>query len=221
MLTLYSRFVHPGDLCFDIGANVGNRVKIFLKLRARVVAVEPQCGCARALADAYGWNPLLTIVQKAVGQSEGSAELMISDASTISSLSRDWIDAVRGSGRFAAYRWDRTQPVQMTTLDRLIEQFGSPSFIKIDVEGYELPVLKGLSRPVGALSFEFIPELLDPALESIRHLETLGRIRLSYSLNETMELALGDWVTAPEMIRILAGLRGDPRLFGDVYVQFL
>lgn len=48
-LEFYSQFIHPGDLVFDVGANVGNRTKIFLRLGARVVAFEPQASCARVL----------------------------------------------------------------------------------------------------------------------------------------------------------------------------
>src|SRR5690348_16870321 len=42
-----SGFVHPGDLCFDVGANVGRKAESMLRLGARVVAVEPQPGCIR------------------------------------------------------------------------------------------------------------------------------------------------------------------------------
>ncbi|HRD74433.1 MAG TPA: hypothetical protein PK264_00620 [Hyphomicrobiaceae bacterium] len=47
---LYSRFVKPGDLAFDIGAHVGDRTASFLRLGARVVALEPQGGPAAVLA---------------------------------------------------------------------------------------------------------------------------------------------------------------------------
>jgi protein-L-isoaspartate O-methyltransferase len=42
MDALYRQFVKPGDLVFDIGAHVGDRVAAFRRLGARVVAVEPQ-----------------------------------------------------------------------------------------------------------------------------------------------------------------------------------
>ena len=42
MDTLYRRFLRPGDLAFDVGAHVGDRVASFRRLGARVVAVEPQ-----------------------------------------------------------------------------------------------------------------------------------------------------------------------------------
>ena len=63
-----SGFIARGDLCFDVGANVGNRVKIFLKMRARVVAAEPQAACAAVLREKYGANANLTIVEVALGE---------------------------------------------------------------------------------------------------------------------------------------------------------
>src|SRR5690349_11141019 len=47
--SFYSQFVKAGDLCFDIGANMGSRIAVFLKLKARVVALEPQEKCLREL----------------------------------------------------------------------------------------------------------------------------------------------------------------------------
>ena len=83
------------------------------------------------IQDVYGRDRNLTIIQKVLGSSEGEAELMISNASTISSLSQEWINAVKGSGRFSDYEWEENQVVKMTTLNKLIEQYGTPSFIKI------------------------------------------------------------------------------------------
>jgi len=220
MLEFYSQFLSAGDVCFDVGANVGNRTKIFLELGAEVIAVEPQDRCVRYLRACYGSNPGLIVVQKAVGESEGDAEIMISNASTISSLSREWIEAVKKSGRFSKYRWDTRQLVPMTTLDRLIEQYGAPAFIKIDVEGFEYQVLKGLSRPVKALSLEFTPELMASTFKCINHLQSLGDISLNYSLGDTMTLASDKWVTAQEIVSRLSGFGEDNQLFGDVYVRF-
>ena len=220
MLEFYSQFVSRGDLCVDVGANVGNRVKVFLKLGARVVAVEPQPECLAILRAAFGNDRQLTVVPKALGESEGRAEIMVSNANTISSLSPEWIEAVKRSGRFAEYRWDEQVTVDVSTLDRLIEAHGVPAFIKVDVEGFELPVVKGLSRPIRVISLEFTPEFLESTLQCIEHLRRLGEIRLNYAVGESMRLALGEWVRPDVMIGILEGFRGDHRLFGDVYVRF-
>jgi FkbM family methyltransferase len=221
MLMFYAEFVQHGTLCFDVGANVGNRVKIFLKLGANVVAVEPQSECAGTLRAVYGKIGKLSVVDKALGDSEGKAEIMISNAPILSSLSPEWVQAVRRSGRFSQQNWDRSEVVEVTTLDRLIEQYGVPSFIKIDVEGFEYEVIRGLSQPVKSLSLEFTPEFLDSAFKCLDHLQRLGDIRLNYSIGESMQLALGQWVTLSEITDLVEEFRNDHELFGDIYVRFL
>ena len=49
----YSKFVKRGDLCFDIGTNIGTRIDVFLALGASVVAVEPQTICIKYLQKKY------------------------------------------------------------------------------------------------------------------------------------------------------------------------
>lgn len=221
-LDFYSQFVSPGKLVFDVGANIGNRTKIFLKLGAEVVAIEPQDACVNILESLFGKNKHFTIIQKVLGASEGEAELMISNANAISSLSQDWVDAVKSSGRFADYSWDSKERVPMTTLDRLIDIYGTPSFVKVDVEGFEYEVMKGLSKPIRFISLEFTPEFIDSTFKCIDHLESLGDVLFNYSIGQSMQqLALDKYVTSNEMIRILDGYRHDNRLFGHVYCQFI
>ena len=54
MVRLYSQFVRPGDLVFDAGAHVGDRVGAFRRLKARVIAIEPQPALVRTLRILYG-----------------------------------------------------------------------------------------------------------------------------------------------------------------------
>jgi FkbM family methyltransferase len=219
MLEFYSQFINPGSLCFDVGANIGNRVKVFLKLGSRVVAVEPQDECIRILNSMKRYNNLI-LIKKALGDVEGHVDIMINDINTISSISNKWIESVSSSGRFSRYGWNKKQSVEMTTLDNLVHLYGKPSFIKIDVEGSEYQVLKGLSQSVKALSLEFIPEYMDSTVQCIKHLQQLGEITLNYSLGETMQWDLNEWVGPDEIVKILECYSIESGVFGDLYVRF-
>lgn len=219
ILDFHRQFIAPGDLCFDVGAHEGGRVGVFLKLDATVIAIEPQDECVRIIKESFGDNSHLTIIQKVLGAAEGEAELMSCEARTISSLSPEWVKAVRESGRFSNYNWDKKQIVQMTTLDKLIERYGVPAFIKIDVEGFESEVIKGLSRPVKALSLEFTQEYIESTFKCFNHLNQLSDIRLNLALGESLKLALDNWVTCEEMVQILLSY-ADTKTYGDIYIKF-
>jgi FkbM family methyltransferase len=198
-----------------VGANVGDRTAIFVGLGARVVAVEPQAACIEQLQGRFG--DAVRIVPAAVGARPGREELLVANYSTLSTLSRQWTEAVTESGRFTDFSWSERIPVDVTTLDALIDRFGSPDFCKIDVEGYEHEVVRGLSRPIAALSFEFTPELLDSRLECVEHLTRLGMSRFNFSVGETLRLSFRRWMDAAALREFLRSAPRDGVFFGDVY----
>lgn len=172
----YRPLVPPGGLAFDIGAHVGNRTLAWRRLGARVLAVEPQPDCQRVLAALFARDPAVTVLPLAVGEAEGEAQLLVSPHNpTVSTLSADWARRVGATPGFRGTHWRAGVRVPVTTLDALIAEHGRPDFVKIDVEGLELAVLNGLSRPVAALSFEYLAALPDAALACIQRLEALGR----------------------------------------------
>jgi FkbM family methyltransferase len=219
-LCFYRQFISPDDVCFDVGANVGNRSKIFVRLSSKVIAVEPQERCAKVLATLQGQWPNLRIINKAVGLSEGEADMYFSDSHFLSSLSSDWIETAKRTKRFGGDVWNKKRRVPVITLDSLISEHGLPSFLKIDVEGYEYEVVRGLSKAPGCLSIEFIPERLSATFQCLDRLKELAPLALNYSLGEEFSLRLSSWSKVEPMKETLADLRHDSRVFGDVYVRF-
>jgi FkbM family methyltransferase len=214
---LYGRFIKPGDLVFDVGSHVGDRIAAFRRLGARVVAVEPQPALVRTLKVLYGRDRTITIVPVAVGRSAGTVALKLNvDNPTVSTASADFVRAADGARGWEGQAWTRTVNVPVTTLDDLIARHGVPAFIKIDVEGFEAEALAGLTRPVTALSFEFTTIQRDVALACIERCAALGYTRFDAALGESQALVRGRWVTAQEIARWLADLPDDANS-GDVY----
>lgn len=217
-MKFYAQFVAPGELCFDVGGNLGNRTDIFLGLGANVVTVEPQQFCATYLRRRFGKNSKFNLVQKALGERPGTADMHVCSSHTLSSLSADWINQVKSSGRFSDYQWDQRQTVELTTLDELIREYGRPVFCKIDVEGFEYEVLKGLTTPIKAVSLEFSRECLENTRQCVRYLEGLGHLVLNYSACESLEFEYAEWQPVDRMLGFLEAL--EPTSWGDIYARF-
>lgn len=213
----YRQFFNTGDVVFDVGANVGVRTRVFHALGARTIAFEPQSQCYCSLMNVFRSIDTVQVINKALGKSPGSLDMYISNVNVLSSLSPQWMESVRESGRFADFRWEKKEVVEVTTLDETIKSFGIPKFIKIDVEGFEAEVIRGLSRPIDFISIEFAPEFIKGTFDCVDHLASLSKIQCQISLGESMQFMLDGWVSPEELKDKLA--RIDPKEFGDVYIS--
>jgi FkbM family methyltransferase len=214
---LYGGLIRRGDLVFDIGAHVGDRVASFRRLGARVVAVEPQPAIAKMLKLLHGRSAEVSIETKALGRSTGTISMMINiDNPTVSSASPAFVRAAHDAPGWEGQRWIKSVAVPVTTLDVLIDKYGVPAFIKIDVEGFEEEVLAGLTRAVKALSFEFTTMQRDVALACIERCIAIGYARFNAALGETQSFTNPDWVDGQEIRRWLTALPGTANS-GDIY----
>jgi hypothetical protein len=129
------------------------------------------------------------------------------DGSALNTLSRKWVDALRVDARRFGQRVEFRQERQVatTTLEDLFVHYGLPYFVKVDVEGYELNVLRGMKRPVPFLSFEVnLPEFRAEGLECI---DVLHRLAADGSFNFSVDcrrgFQLADWVGARDFANLL------------------
>ena len=208
---LFRSLFSPGELVFDIGAHKGAYSERLLRLGARVVAVEPQPQCSQAIRQRFGNDSRVTVVPQAVGSVEGTVPMRFCHASQVSSCSPEWPQ------RFAEQEWDAPVDVPVTTLDALIEQFGTPAFCKIDAEGYEPEILRGLSKPIRAVSLEFTPPLIDKTVRCLDRLHELGYRRINYCHHLSYRYELKQVITPLQAIDRMRNLAAQHHPGGDIY----
>ena len=214
----YAQFLKKGDTYFDIGANYGNRISPIIKLRVGlIIAVEPQEECCKYLKENFKG---ITVLQNGVGAIAETKTLYVSNDSVLSSFSQDFITKT-GDTRFVGNTWNETKQIEIITLDSIIEKYGVPDFVKVDVEGFEPEVFKGLSKPLKVVSFEYtVPELSDNLFPIIKKLDILGNCTFNYSIGESMELHLKVWVGYGAISNILESASFIATGFGDVYAKY-
>jgi FkbM family methyltransferase len=204
--------LRPGDLIFDVGANEGFKTDLFLRLGARVIAIEPDETNQTILREKFLRFRLvrrpLVIIGKAVSD-KSAIETMWVDGpgSAVNTLSQKWATTLKGNKARHTYGhqgldFSRQRNVETTTLEELISAHGVPAFIKIDVEGYELNVIRSLQRPVAYVSFEVnLPEFRP---EGIQCIDLLGRLaadgRFNYAVDCEQGLELEKWLGADEFL---------------------
>ena len=217
---MYRPFVSPGDVVFDVGAHLGDRTTAFAALGARVVALEPQPDVARWLRRIVGWRRGVTVREVAVGAEARRASMAVSRGNpTLSTLAHGWRRTIpEANPGFRSARWEDEVEVPVTTLDGLVDEFGTPAFCKIDVEGFEAQVLAGLTRPLPCLSVEFVAGALEEARRCVDRLETLGSYVYNAVPGESRDFLLGDWRDA-EWIRAWLEAGAGGAASGDLYAR--
>jgi len=212
-LAFYANLIPPGSLCFDIGANIGEKTEVFLRAGATVIAFEPQPDCVKELKARCGhYGKKLHVEECALGERAGEATMHLRQSSGHGSLLSDWQGTPYGE-----------LPVSISTVDAAIAKYGRPMYIKIDVEGYELNVLKGLTQTVPLLSFEY--HLSDREIAtSVACLEYLAQskdITINVVPFDNMEFALPGWLRLEQFTDIFPSAFRNRRgfFYGDIFVS--
>jgi FkbM family methyltransferase len=216
----YAYMFGPGDLVFDIGACVGQMTEFYLSRGARVIAVEPESADVEELKKRFGSNDRVTIVHKAVGSQPGRKHLYLhGGASAVSTfIPSVWWGRDSAFCNTEGTGWEE---VEMVTLDSLIEEYGPPRFIKMDIEGYESFAFQGLNQLVPFVQFE----ICAATIKSGQVEEIFNRIReisphaqFNYTLTEGPCFMLGPtprwyWTSAEEVLGAISREMSIWRLF--------
>lgn len=205
------------DLVFDVGANHGYKSDMFLRLGARVVAIDPDVANQEILRRRFLAYRLrkkaITVIGMALSDHAGVETMWVHEpGSAKNTLNRKWVETLGSDqARFGgALQFQEEAKVATTTLEQLILTFGRPFYVKIDVEGYEPTVLRGLHTAVPYLSFEVnLPEFRKEGFECIELLHGIDASgQFNYSEDNQKGMELKDWLSYANFGPILEGMTG-------------
>ncbi len=205
-----------GDTIFDIGANQGYKTDIFLRLGAKVIAVEPDSSAQDILEQKFLKYRLarrpVTIIGKAISDEKAVRTMLIdTPGSAMNTLSTKWAEALRNNDvRFGrSLDFQHTKKVETISIEDLIVAHGPAFFVKVDVEGHEPSVLRGMRRPVPYLSFEVnLPEFRAEGHERLRILSALSsKGEFNYTPDCRRGLVFEQWIGYEQFSQVLETCR--------------
>jgi FkbM family methyltransferase len=220
------QFIHKNSIIFDVGANFGHKTLVFLKLDAKkIIAVEPDAECQFVLNQRFRGNEKVMVVNKAIDSHAGKANLYReADGSAFNTLSKKWSNSIStgSAGRFNSMKIKSTISVRTITLYELIQQFGLPDVVKLDIEGYELKAIQSLKSSIPLIWFEAnLPEFQAETIQCIELIVSLDpSYRFNYCISTTeslgVKLEYKKWTDGTTMIILLKEKR---YRFMEVFAQ--
>ena len=159
-------------LLFDVGANRGDAVVAGLEQGYKVIALEPAPRVFSELVNNFIYNKNVVPVRLAVSSTDSDIlEFYECVEDGLSTLEKSWLT---DPGMPYYGKEYRTIQVRTCTLDWLVTEYGTPDLIKIDVEGAEWFVFRGMTKYYGELTFEWTQETLSDHDDQLKYLHSLG-----------------------------------------------
>ncbi len=154
-----------------------------------------------------------------LGKEPGSLEYFKADEDVLTTFSKTYIDKVKND-RYNTIVWQKSNKVKIDTLHNLVQKYGLPAFCKIDVEGFEFEVLRGMNQPILFISFEYnVPELSEELDNCIKELMRKGQYNFNYCQGETMTFYNDKWLDGDSFRQLTKTQTFLHSSWGDVYCK--
>lgn len=159
-------------LFFDIGANRGEATQVALDQGYEVVALEAAPLVYSELVKKYIYDRRVLALRNAVSDKDNEwVDFYVAEEDGLSTLNKEWLTNPTLPYAGKPYK---TVKVNTVTLDTLARLYGEPDLIKIDVEGAEWQVLRGMTRKYGTLCLEWTFATLDEHEKQMDYLYSIG-----------------------------------------------
>lgn len=159
-------------LLFDIGANRGDATVVGVALGYRVIALEAAPKVFRELVGNFVYTPQVLPLKMAVANTNNEViEFYEAQEDGLSTMNKDWLTAETMPYKGKPFR---TITATTITIDKLVELYGEPDLIKVDVEGAEWAVFQGMTKSYGMLAFEWTDVTIDEHIKQLEYLRSLG-----------------------------------------------
>lgn len=168
-------------LLFDIGANRGDATLAGRKLGYKVIALEPAPKTYTALVKSFIYDDVIPLRLAVSDKDNEEIEFYDCIEDGLSTTDKNWLTQ---EGMPYAGKEYRTRKVSTITIDTLAQKYGKPDLIKIDVEGAEWAVFKGMTQKYRSIIFEWTNVTIGEHQLQIEYLETLGYTEVGFQFIE-------------------------------------
>ena len=205
-IRFYSQFIQKGELCFDVGANIGSKTYVFNRIGCKVIAIEPDKAAYIQICQKFNKSKNITILNVGVGEKHGKLELFKSKLSTLSTFDQEDLNYALIDVRFKDdLVIENKYTIDIFTVDELIKLYGTPNYLKIATVGYELHVLKGLTTAIKVISITCnLPYHIQKTVDCIHYIANLSAYEFNYfKSHHNNGFVLHEWCSSLELIREL------------------
>lgn len=187
---------------FDIGSNIGNWSLANISNCDKIISIEASPNTFNKLVNnTCNNNKIIPLNYAVCNSNEEFIEFFNCDADTLSTINRDWLDSEK-CRFYKQYKYNIIK-CKTITIDKLIDIYGIPDLIKIDVEGGELECLLSLTQKVNNICFEWASETNDITLKCLDYLESLGYTEFSIQYQDDYTYRPTDYKSSNYIINIL------------------